>query len=440
MSFCTNKRLDHTKTQIEIVKPRDGYKYCFTVPSSYLILRRNNHIFVSGNCGKTSAMNAVLQMIEFYGKTYTCVSFTGRAAKRLSEQTNRPASTIHKACLNGEINTDFLVIDEASMLSIDLMCMLINAVNSNPTIKILMIGDVSQIPSISLGRVMKDIIESNKVPVCTLTKCFRFDQGGMSMISTLCRQGKFYLNSDEDEIVMGTNKDYKFVKFNGQIEQIIDEYAKLINKGIKKENISILSPLNIKEFGAFNINSYIQAYINPPLPNEENITIKNNGRDIIFRKGDLVMNTKNNYEALTLAGFNEMKESSILTKEDVSHTAIFNGETGKVLSIEDGYMQIQFGENIIVFDKFDAHRLLLAYASNPFKMQGSQNEWVIVLTLNCHKHMLNRQLQYTSLTRASKGVIEIGEQDAIRDCVDTLGDDDRSTWLLDLLNKDDTKD
>ena len=384
--------------------------------------------------GKSSTMMAVLQMLEDNHLSYTCVSFTGRAAKRLSEQTNRPACTIHKAC-NAGFLTDYLVVDEASMLSIELMCMLITEAEKNPNMRILLVGDACQIPSISLGRIMKDIIESNKVPVCTLTKCFRFAQGGMSMVSTLCRQGKFYIDDDQDEIIMGNNKDYKFVRFNGDINQIVEEYAKLIKKGIKRDNISILTPMNIKEFGAININNKIQQYINPPLPNENNIIIKLDGKEIVFRTGDLVMNTKNNYKTLTLDGFNQMKNDPILSKDDVDTGEIFNGEIGKILSFDsDGkHMSVQFGENIFVFDKFDAHKLILAYASNPFKMQGSQNDWIIVLTLNCHKHMLNRQLQYTSLTRAAKGIVEIGELDAMKECVDTLGDDSRLTYLKDLL-------
>lgn len=437
-SLCSDGRRNHTKTEIIKVKPEDGYKYCFSVPSSYLVLRRDNKIFVTHNCGKSSTMKAVLQMIEHYHKSYKCVSFTGKASKRLSEQTDRPAQTIHSLCSNGEIHTEWLLVDECSMLSVDLMAMIINSLKNSPNTRILLIGDSSQIPSISKGRVMKDIIESNRVPICTLTKCFRFKQGGMAMVSTMIRNGEFYLdNNVEDEIIMGDNKDYKFVRFNNTVEQIVDEYAKLINKGIKKEDITVISPMNKYEFGTININNHIQEYINPPKPNEEVIVVENksNNTKIVFRTGDIVMNTKNNYHCLKLEGYETLQEddTNTLTSEDVSCGAVFNGEIGKVLNIENGKMKIQFDENIFVFDKMEARNLLLGYCSNPFKLQGSQNKWIIVLTIEEHKKMLNRQLQYTSETRATDGVIEIGEIKTMKNCVDTLGDDNRDTWLKDLL-------
>jgi hypothetical protein len=437
-SLCFDKRYTHINTNITKVETKDGYKYCFSVPSSYLVLRRNNKIFITGNCGKSSAMKAVLQMIEHYHKSYKCVSFTGKASKRLSEQTDRPAQTIHSLCSNGEIHTEWLLVDECSMLSVDLMAMIINSLKNSPNTRILLIGDSSQIPSISTGRVMKDIIESNKVPICTLTKCFRFKQGGMAMVSTMIRNGEFYLDDNiEDEVIMGENKDYKFVRFNNTVEQIVDEYAKLINKGIKKEDITIISPMNKYEFGAININNHIQEYINPPQPNEEVVVYENKATHtkIVFRAGDIVMNTKNNYNCLKLDGYETLKEddTNTLTSEDVGCGAVFNGEIGKVLNIENGKMKIQFNESIFVFDKTDARHLLLGYCSNPFKLQGSQNKWIIVLTIEEHKRMLNRQLQYTSETRASDGVVEIGEIKTMKNCVNTLGDDNRDTYLKDLL-------
>ena len=432
-----SEKLDWDYTMFKQIK--DG---TLTDEQSNILKEVCEHSFVVLNapagCGKTSAMNAVLQMIEHYHQTYTCVSFTGRASKRLSEQTNRPANTIHRVCLGEGINTDWLLVDEASMLGVDLMCMLINAMNNENT-RILMIGDCEQIPSISVGRVMKDIIESNKVPICTLTKCFRFAQGGMSMVSTMMRKGEFYIDNNdigEQIITMGKNKDYRFVESDKTMEQIVNEYKRLVDKGIKPKDITVISPLNIRDFGTYKINNNIQAYINPPLPNEQIIVVKRDNIEITFRTNDLVMNTKNNYNALTLEGFEMMQQDPLFTKDDVNKASVFNGEIGKILEIKDGYIKIQFDENILVFDKSDARNLLLAYSSNPFKLQGSQNKWIIVLTISEHERMLNRQLQYTALTRASEGVVEIGEISAMKYCVNTLGDDNRNTWLKDLLLED----
>lgn len=139
-------------------------------------------------------------MIEDHGMTYQMMSPTGKAASRLSDQTGRPASTIHRALLGETLyDKDVLIIDEASMLSVPLLDSVISSeLLSN--VRFLFVGDSSQIPSIGLGRVFKDMGESGIVPTCTLTKCFRFEEGGASYISTLTRQGKFYMTEEQQEM------------------------------------------------------------------------------------------------------------------------------------------------------------------------------------------------------------------------------------------------
>lgn len=396
----------------------------------------------AGGTGKSSSMMAVLQMLDHYKKTYKCVTFTGKAAKRLSEQTNRPASTIHRATIGSVITEDWLIIDEDSMLDINLMCMLINAIE-NDSIRVLLIGDSYQLPSIGIGRIIKDIIESQKVPTCTLTKCFRFGEGGMAKVSTLTRQGKFYIEDsdiDKNEILLGKNKDYKYIKSDGTIDQILSEYQKLIDKKIKPDDICVLTPHNINEYGTININNHIQALINPPKPNETTITIKVQKQEVTFRQRDIIMNTKNNYNILTEEGYNMLinDETGMLTKDDVKTTEIFNGSMGKVLEVSTSYIKAKFDEEIVVLNKLECNNLLLGYSSNPYKMQGSQNKWLIVLTLGVHKKSLNRQLRYTALTRASDGIVEIGDIDIMQDSLLTIEDDNRSTWLKELLLTDNT--
>ena len=393
--------------------------------------------------GKSSSMMAVIQMLEHYHKTYTCVTATGKASARLSEQTGRPSSTIHKATMNGNISTDYLIVDEDSFLSIELMCMIINAID-NSNIKLLLLGDVEQLPSISCGRIIRDCIESGRVPICTLTKCFRFSQGGMSMVSTKARDGKFYLTEEEcqlDHVVLGKNKDYEYIKSDGTIEQICDTYQSLLDKKIKPNDICVIIPQNVGNMGVFKVNNALQQIANPPKPNEKVITNKvyssNKSYDMSFKVGDLVMNTKNNYHMMNEEEYEQMKIDGLLCKEDVATCSVFNGQIGKILSIsDDNIFKILFDQEILVFDKKDSYNLILAYASNPFRMQGSQCEYIIAITLEQHKRMLNRQLLYTTLTRASKGIIEIGEINAMKYAVATMGDDNRKTWLKELLLDD----
>lgn len=409
---------------------------------------KNNLVILnaSAGCGKTSSMLAFIQMLEHYNKTYKCVTATGKAAKRLSESINgRPASTIHRACLGGKtINTDVLIVDEHSFLSVDLMVMLINAID-NPNMKILLIGDVEQIPNLSLGKPIRDMIESGLVPVCSLTKCFRFGIGGISTVSTLARQGQMYIDENEfdgNPVFVGKNKDYEFIPFNNTMEQITDCYENLMNKyNLKPKDICVISPYNINTFGAININNAIQEIVNPPKPNENTIInefVKNNRTyKTTFREGDIVMNTVNNYSMIPLESWEEIQKDTTLTTEDLSKVECMNGEIGKILEIKDNIMKIQFDENIIIFNKMDAKNLLLAYASNPYKMQGSQCKWIINLTISEHQKSLNRQLLYTSLTRAKDGLIEIGELNIIKQAINTLGDIHRNTWLKELLEKED---
>lgn len=410
------------------------------------MLCENNFVILDagGGTGKSSAMLAVLHMLEYYHKTYKCVTATGKAAKRLSECINgRPTSTIHRPYFRNEtFHQDVLIVDEDSFLSVELTTMLISMID-NPNMKILFIGDIKQIPSISAGKVVRDLIESNVVPVCSLTKCFRFGIGGIATVSTMARNGKYYLNDLKDaEISIGKNKDYQFITFKDDINQIVNCYDNIMQKHkLKPQDICVLTPYNIGDYGAYNINNAIQALVNPPKANEHVIInkIKNKNRTykMMFRENDIVMNTVNNYNALPLDSWNELQNdtTSVITSDDLPKVECMNGEIGKVLSVKEDHMSVQFDENIIVFNKFESHNLILAYASNPYKYQGSQCKWIINLSTSSHAKSLNRQLLYTSLTRATDGLVEIGEPKVIRDAILTLGDD-RDTWLKELLQGD----
>lgn len=394
----------------------------------------------SSGCGKSSSVMALLNMLDDYKQSYTQVCLSGKAAKRLAQQTFRPASTIHRAIGFGgeprDITTDWLIVDECSMIGIDLFQALLRQTPKGT--RIVIIGDISQIPSIVCGNVLKDMINSEIVPVVRLNYCFRFKEGGLSKVATLMREGEYYLEGDTNErIVLGKNKDYEFVPCDNSIEQVLDEYQSLLDKKIKPSDICVITPCNVKQMGTVAINSAIQSVVNPCRPNEITHERKWQNTTIKFRPRDLVLVTKNNYNTLTLEGYEMLKSNSDRDEEDkdVPKVAVFNGEIGKVLSTDEKAVIVQIDENIVVFTKPDLDNLMLGYSLNTFKMQGSECPYVINITSELHKFMLNRNLAYTASTRARKKVIEIGDVKTISGLLEKSASDDRNTWLKDLLIK-----
>ena len=391
--------------------------------------------------GKTSSLMALIQMIEHYNLTYIMMSPTGKAASRLSEQTGRPASTIHRAVLGNQLyDKDVLIIDESSMLSIDLVNMIIGSELSN-SCRLLFVGDSAQIPSIGLGRVFKDMGESNIIPKCTLTKCFRFEEGGASYISTLTREGDFYFTEEQlnkDSFTLGEKQDYEFIKFDYEVGQIVDAYMKLIIQGISPQDIMVLVPYNIGKFGAININNLIQNRLNP-IGSDRCLKTKHNDTQISIHAHDLVMNIKNNYHALKCDNYLDIGWEDDGLLDNTQETAVFNGQTGVVKAIQydvelgGDYLVVDIdGENII-YTQSDVNNLLLAYASNPYKFQGSQCKYIINVVIPAHERSWNRQLLYTSQTRMTTKLIEIGEPNIIKEAIKQIGDDNRKTRLKEFL-------
>lgn len=391
--------------------------------------------------GKTSSLMALIQMIEHYEMTYIMMSPTGKAASRLSEQTGRPASTIHRAVLGNQLSDkDILIIDESSMLSIDLVSMIINS-ELLYNCRILFVGDSAQIPSIGLGRVFKDMGESGVIPKCTLTKCFRFEEGGASYVSTLTRQGEFYLSKaqvDRNEFTLGDKKDYKFIKFDYELDQIIDAYMELVDEGISPHDIMVLVPYNIGAFGATHINNLIQERLNPV--NDNNcLRTKHNDTPVSIHVNDLVMNIKNNYNAMKCDNYLDIGWDDDGLLDHTQDTAVFNGQTGVVKALQydaelgGNYLVVDIdGENII-YTQADVNNLLLAYASNPYKFQGSQCKYIINVVIPAHERAWNRQLLYTSQTRMTTKLIEIAEPKTIHEAITHIGDDNRKTRLKEFL-------
>lgn len=444
-SNIANFILDKIKNNKELDLPWERYKKIkdgeLTEEQSELLHQFCEKSIVmltgSGGTGKSSCVMALLSMLDDNGISYTLLAPTGRSSKRLAEQTNKMAYTIHKRYLTNEIDSDVIIGDEISMWGLEHYNMVIKAC-TNPKVRLVLLGDEHQLPSIALGNVMNDFIKADIIPNIKLTKVFRYGQGGLSAVAKDIYDKKPYttqLNPDKLINTLGANKDYTLIKADGTPEQIVDIYVEKINKGIKPIDIAVITPWNVKELGTYNLNNMIQSAINPSKANERSVTRQYNKVTITFRKGDIVMNTKNNYSVPTYEGYKEMldegnNDTTLITKT----IAVFNGDIGKVLEIDQfNNIIIQFNEDMVVFDFALAQNLVLGYCGTIHKYQGSQCPHIILLTETCHEKSYNNNLLYTGVSRASKEVTHIADIGLVNRCIPIDGNENRQTQLKDLL-------
>ena len=235
----------------------DGLKLTDEQQQILQVAQDNNVMILTapGGAGKTSSMKALIYMLEDNGYSYTILCPTGTAAKVLSKATNRHASTIHMFLANKEECGDFLLIDEASMVGINLLAMLFDSIPKET--KIVFICDPSQLPSISCGNIVHDILESHKVPNVNLTKIFRYNSSGLITVATDTRMGN-------PSSFANQYSDYKFIEeSDNPVKQVVEEYERLLSQGYNKSDILILSPYNKGTAGTYAINEAIQAKFNP---------------------------------------------------------------------------------------------------------------------------------------------------------------------------------
>ena len=394
---------------------------------------------VSGS-GKTSGVENLVKLMEDNNMSYCLLAPTGSASLRLATQTKRKASTIHRRVLrDGEICSDVILVDENSMLGLDVFTMLIDAI-SNDDCRIVLCGDPSQIPSISCSSIFADMIKSNIVPMTMLTQVFRYNTNGGSFVGENIRKGEKFLDEDvvkEKDGIYTIYNNYKFIECDEDyiFDNVIKEYGKLAKK-YKLDDIIILSAFNLGECGTRALNRAIEDEYNPPRPNEKIMSYKIKDEDVIFRVGSRVVNIKNNYKSLTLEAWELIENSNgVLTADDVSDlfTELFNGEIGVVRSIDDKKMVCQFNEQLIVFTKSNIFNLLLARAISIHRSQGGEWQAVINIISTKHKKMLSRNLLYVSDTRGKKYHCDIGSRVTLENTllIDSVAE--RSTWLEELL-------
>ena len=368
----------------------------------------------SAGTGKSQTTKAIIEMLEANNYTYTLLSPTGIAAKRLREATGREASTIHMflAC-DGNLG-DYVLIDEMGMVSVHLLSMLFDKVTDRT--KIIFIADPSQLASIACGNIVEDMLDSGIVPVCNLTKVFRYNTSGIITIATDVRNGV-------NDHLTDTFTDYKFIETGTLvIKQIEQEYARLLADGYSKDDVLILSPFNKGDVGSLAINAAIQAKFNPNELSKVGHTV--NDVPIYFKVGDKVINKKNEY-------------AMPLVDDDTAFVA--NGDIGTVMEIvpdeKEPYMIVRYDCGDCIVDKAHIKNTLLAYAISIHSCQGSQAKAVIVVIDRSHVRMLSRNLCYTAVSRAQERLILIGDEVAIQEGLKVQEEKERDTELKEMLIK-----
>lgn len=436
-------------TDIEQYREVDGFKA--TDKQFSLLDKVINHgvsvLAGFAGTGKTTSIKMLIKMLEDNGLTYVIITPTGASAKVVTKATGRPASTIHKLLARlegGLIYTDVVIVDEMSMVGVGLMSNLISSIDPTNT-RLVLSGDPAQLNSISCGLVFKNIIDSGIVPVTLLDEVFRYKDDGVLNVATNTRQGKSFFKSEDS--VQKYGKNFKFIQASNSntLDILMEEYRKTLKK-VKHYDIMVLSPMNVGNLGTYTINKEIQSEVNPPRAKEFTMVRKIEGLEIVFRKGDFVLNTMNDYKAVTLEEYNRIEEIKERIIEEVGEVAcakmriepdnyvtIVNGDKGIIRSIDEKKMVVQIDEEMIVFTRKKLNQLLHGWCITTHKSQGQGNDYVICVLSRCHERMLNRELLYVAETRSSEKMTIIGDMETIENGIKISSQDDRNTSLYNLL-------
>lgn len=366
--------------------------------------------------GKTTTLNGVIKILKAQKKRILLCAPTGRAAKRMSDLTGEPARTIHRLLevdftAKGELKfkrnetnplpADVVIADEMSMVDALLMCSLVRAIK--PTSKFIMVGDSNQLPSVGAGNVLKDLIASHYIPSVELKEIFR--QAAKSLIVTNAHRivnGEFPVLDDRQNDFFFMNK-----SLESDIAELVIQLAKQRlpdTYGFSPiDDIQVLCPTKMGMAGTKELNKQLQSALNPPSQNKAELKFF----DVIFRTGDKVMQTKNDYDVLW-------------TKNNEKGSGIFNGDIGIIRSV-DRFSQnvtIDFEGRVAIYTSEMLRRLEHAYAITIHKSQGSEYDAVIIPITAFTHNLLYRNLLYTGVTRAKKMIIVIGTKELVKTMVD----------------------
>lgn len=366
--------------------------------------------------GKTTTTIGMIRLFETDGRRILLAAPTGRAAKRLSETTDREARTIHrllefsphengfKRNRENPLDADVVIIDEMSMVDIVLMNRLMQAIPTHATV--ILIGDTDQLPSVGAGNVLKGLIDSRQIPVVTLTEIFR--QAQQSMIVT----NAHLINTGQIPNLSGPNDRNFFFIEEEDPEEVLHQIISVISDRLPGhynfhpiDDIQLLCPMRRGILGTENLNKCLQDVLNP----YSDQTIRGWHT---FRTGDKVMQIRNNY-----------------------NYDVFNGDIGRIVEIDqiEKLLTIRFSDKKVIYDMADLNELVLAYATTIHKAQGSEYPVVVLPIHTQHYIMLQRNLLYTGITRAKEMVVIVGTRQALNICIRNNQVIRRNSYLAERL-------
>lgn len=392
--------------------------------------------------GKTTIIKCIIEILKAQNQKFMLLAPTGRASKRLSDSTGEEAKTIHRALEvasgdlannsrfvyneNNNFKVNAVIVDEVSMVDVALMNHLCKALPRD--CKLILVGDKDQLPSVGAGNVLDDIIKSEIIKISMLTKIYR--QSDDSLIIT----NAHLINSGKMPFIDNSSKDFFFeekVELDNIKQSIIDMVVKRLPKftGLESTQIQVLAPLKAGVCGIDNLNRSLQEAINPPSVHKMELL----SGETIFRVGDKVMQTANNYNLVwkKLNGFIE-EEGEGVFNGDIGFIDLIDYQTGEmIVTFEDGRR--------CLYPRTEINQLSLAYAITIHKSQGSEFDVVIIPAIAGPSMILTRNLIYTAVTRAKKMVVLVGEQKNLKRMVSNNYTVQRFTLLKELLIASDKK-
>ncbi len=433
--------LDSEEKRIEMILQRilkeQGLQLDELQKNAVLECVKHGIMILSGGpgTGKTTTINTIIRYFDEEGMDILLAAPTGRAAKRMTEATGYEARTIHRMLeinggmedgsrasfeRNGEnpLEADVVIIDEMSMVDIYLFQSLLEAVSVGT--RLILVGDVDQLPSVGPGQVLRDLIESNCFSTVMLKKIYR--QAGESDIVMNAHR----INMGQKIALNNKSKDFFFLPRN-DVQVIYKHMIQLITEKLPKYveaqpyDIQVLTPMRKGSLGVETLNEILQRYLNPADPSKQEHTTG----ERIFREGDKVMQIRNNYQL----------EWEIVSRYGIridSGSGVFNGDIGTIRRIreESSTVQVEFDEHRLVeytFSQLD--EIELAYAITIHKSQGSEYPAVLLPLLSGPKMLMNRNLLYTAVTRARKCVTILGSQEMIDGMIENENQYHRNTGL-----------
>lgn len=383
--------------------------------------------------GKSMSVLALINLLNDLKKSALLLAPTGRASKVLQKYTNHPASTIHRGLHfiphnewgfdeKNKLPYDIVILDESSMVDVYLFKHLLDAIDFNRT-KLLIIGDNAQIPSVSCGNVLHDLLNSKVIPTVYLTRVFRYGEGGLSTVATDIRQGKMTFENKTNVQAIGDDNGCVFAQMPPEraVDYIIKAYQKLLNNGIPLKDIMFVVAQNKGKYGTQIINNQIQKAINPNA--EQKIT----SGDTEYRIGDPVIQCANDYNSQIYSDEEEMSDDKV--------AFISNGDIGIISKIMNNGMVIDFDDFRIYIPREKFINIKLAYAISIHKSQGGQAKYVIAFVPNTHTFMLNSNLLYVAVTRAKEKCYIISDILTFSRAIKKKENFTRQTWLKDLLKE-----